>query len=212
MLAVAAQAALAAKLPQAAPLPLDGGVIAVVGAAGSGKTRAVAALATAYARAGHSVTVARLAGADRDDELTELLEDGPVELVPAMKTKATVRAVEAARDEDLVILDTPSTTPGEDSARDALAATLARFSPDAVLLCTPATFTRRALTQLVEHHAGLQIDGLIATHADLAGTLGTVAELSVHTRIPLGHVHAGLDLETAISPVDQGALAGELVR
>ncbi len=212
MLTVAAKAALAAMLPQAAPLPVDGGVIAVVGAASSGKTRAVAALATAYARAGHSVTVARLGGADREDELTELLQDGPVELIPAMKTKATVRAVNAARDEDLVILDTPSTTPRQDGACDALTETLARFSPDGVLLCAPATFTQRALGHLVEHHAGLRIDGLVATHADQGGMLGPVAELSINTRIPLGHVHAGLDLTHAISSVDRGALAADLLR
>jgi len=213
LLTVAAQAALAAMLPQAAPLPLDGGVIAVVGPAGSGKTRAVAALAASCARAGHSVTVARVGGAGRYEELAELLEDErDVELVPAMKTKATVRAVAAARDEDLVILDTPSTTPGEDSAREALAETLARFSPDGVLLCAPATFTLRALLHLVDHHAGLQLDGLLATHADQAGMLGTVAELSIESRIPLGHVHAGLDPAGAISSVDPGALAADLVR
>jgi flagellar biosynthesis GTPase FlhF len=212
MLTVAAQAAMAAMLPPAASLPLDGGVIAVVGAGSSGKTRTVAALATAYARAGHSVTVARLGGADRDDELTELLEGTPVELVPEMKTKATVRAANAAREEDLVILDTPSTTPGDDTAREALAQTLARFSPDAVLLCAPATFTQRALGHLIEHHAGLQLDALIATHADQAGMLGTVAELSIETRIPLGHAHSGLDLTNAISSLDPGALASDLLR
>lgn len=212
MLVVAAQAALAAMLPQAAPLPVDGGVIAVVGAGSSGKTRTVAALAIAYARAGHNVTVARLGGADHDDELGELLEGSSVELVPAMKTKATVRAVQAAREEDLVILDTPSTTPGDDSARDALAATLARFTPDSVLLCAPATFTQRALGHLVEHHAELQIDGLVATHGDQAGMLGTVAELSIDTRIPLGHSHSGLDLTSAISTLDPGAIASRLLR
>ncbi len=212
MLMVAAQAALAAMLPQAPQLPVDGGVIAVVGAAGSGKTRTVAALATAYARAGHSVTVARLGGADHEDELGELLEGAAVELVPAMKTKATVRAVNAAREEDLVILDTPSTAPGDETSRESLAGTLARFSPDSVLLCAPATFTQRALGHLVDHHAKLEIDGLIATHGDQAGMLGTVAELSIETRIPLGHAHSGLDLTSAISILDPGVIATDLLR
>jgi flagellar biosynthesis GTPase FlhF len=194
MLTNAAQAALAAMLPQAEPLPVDGGVIAVVGPCGSGKTRTVAALAAAYARAGHGVTVARLGAADRGDELTELLEGTEVELIPALKTKATVRAVNAAREEDLVIQ------------------TLARFSPDRVLLCAPATFTQRALAHLVEHHAALQIGGLIATHGDQAGMLGTVAELSIETRIPLGHTHAGLDIAHAISRIEPGSLTSDLLR
>jgi flagellar biosynthesis GTPase FlhF len=212
MLTNAAQAALAAMLPQAEPLPVDGGVIAVVGPCGSGKTRTVAALAAAYARAGHGVTVARLGAADRGDELTELLEGTEVELIPALKTKATVRAVNAAREEDLVILDTPSTTPGDESSLEALIQTLARFSPDRVLLCAPATFTQRALAHLVEHHAALQIGGLIATHGDQAGMLGTVAELSIETRIPLGHTHAGLDIAHAISRIEPGSLTSDLLR
>ncbi|HLI58321.1 MAG TPA: hypothetical protein VKV21_01515 [Solirubrobacteraceae bacterium] len=213
LITVAAQAALAAMLPPAAPLPLDGGVVAVVGPTGSGKTRAVAALAIACARAGHDVTVARVAGAGPEEELAELLAgEKHVELVPAMKTKATARAVAAARDEDLVILDTPATTPGEASNCEALAATLGRFAPDHVLLCAPATFTLPALTHLVEHHAVLRVNGLLATHADIAGMLGTVAELSIETRIPLGHVHSGLNTAGAISSIDSGALAADLVR
>ena len=52
----------------------------------------------------------------------------------------------------------------------------------------------------------------MATHYDQAGMLGTVVELAIETRIPLGHVHSGLDVADAISAVDPHGLAGDLVR
>jgi flagellar biosynthesis protein FlhF len=211
MLVANAQAALTAMLPKPEEMPVDGGVIAIVGPSGSGKTRVVAALAAAYGRQGFGVTVARLRGTQRDDELAELLEGEEVDLIPPMTIRATVREVEAARG-DLVILDTPATRVGDAWGVESLAETLARFLPDGVLLCTPATFTQKALAKLVEHHTPLQVDGLVATHYDQAGMLGTVVELAIETRIPLGHVHSGLDVADAISAVDPHGLAGDLVR
>lgn len=211
MLVANAQAALTAMLPKPEEMPVDGGVIAIVGPSGSGKTRVVAALAAAYGRQGCGVTVARLRGTQRDDELAELLEGEEVDLIPSMTIRATVREVEAARG-DLVILDTPATRVGDAWGLESLAETLARFLPDGVLLCTPATFTQKALAKLVEHHQPLQVDGLVATHYDQAGMLGTVVELAIESRIPLGHVHSGLDVADAISAVDPHGLAGDLVR
>ncbi|HET9124714.1 MAG TPA: hypothetical protein VFN65_07510 [Solirubrobacteraceae bacterium] len=211
MLAANARAALAGMLPAPEGLPVNGGVVAIVGPSGSGKTRVVAALAAAHARQGHGVTVAQI-GAAQDDALSELLDGEEVDLIPALTIRATVREVESARDEDLVILDTPSTTPGDSWGLESLRETLGRFLPDAVLLCAPATYTERALSNLVEHHDDLHIDELVATHGDQAGMLGTVAELAIETRIPLGHVHSGLDVATAISSIDPHSLAGDLVR
>ncbi len=211
MLVANAQAALTAMLPRPEEMPVDGGVIAIVGPSGSGKTRVVAALAAAYGRQGYGVTVAQLRGTQRDDELAELLEGEEVDLIPSMTIRATVREVSAARG-DLVILDTPATRVGDSWGLESLAETLARFLPDGVLLCTPATFTQKALAKLVEHHTPLQVDGLVATHYDQAGMLGTVVELAIETRIPLGHVHSGLDVADAISAVDPHGLAGDLVR
>ncbi|MGH2910754.1 MAG: hypothetical protein ACRDK8_15855 [Solirubrobacteraceae bacterium] len=212
MLIANAQATLTAMLPEPEQLPADGSVIAIVGPSGSGKTRVVAALAAAYARQGRGVTVARLRSAQRDDQLPGLLQGEDVDLIPAMTIRTTVREVEAARTEDLVILDTPATTVGDSWGLQSLAEMLGRFLPDGVLLCAPATSTRPALTKLVEHHTPLRIDGLVATHSDRTGMLGTVAEIAIETRIPLGHVHCGLDDVDTIASIDPHALAGDLVR
>jgi flagellar biosynthesis GTPase FlhF len=206
------EAHLAAILPTAAALPLSGGAIAVVGSGGTGKTRFVAALAAAAARAGHHVSVARLGAPERQLELAELLRDEPVEVLPAMRTRATARAVASAREQGLVVVDTTSASPTDRSAMDVLAETLEVFAFDGVLLTVPATFTPQAAGRLADGFAALPLTGLVATHADESGDLGAVAELAIRRRLAVGHVHCGLDVARAAQTLDPARLAGQLLR
>src|SRR6202000_3081355 len=86
----------------------------------SGKTRAVAALAAAQARAGTLVSVATLGTPGREDELGALLHGEPVNIIPAMRTRATARAVSSARERGLVIIDTAAAAPREASTIDVM--------------------------------------------------------------------------------------------
>jgi flagellar biosynthesis GTPase FlhF len=203
---------LTAILPAAAGLPLHGGAIAVVGSGGTGKTRVVAALAAAAARAGHHVSVARLGAPERQLELAELLRGEAVEVLPAMRTRATARAVASARERGLVIVDTTSASPNDRSAMEVLAETLEAFAFDGVLLTVPATFTPQAAGRLADGFAALPLTGLVATHADESGDLGAVAELAIRRRLAVGHVHCGLDVARAAQTLDPARLAGQLLR
>jgi flagellar biosynthesis GTPase FlhF len=203
---------LTAILPTAAGLPLHGGAIAVVGSGGTGKTRFVAALAAAAARAGHHVSVARLGAPERQLELAELLRGEAVEVLPAMRTRATARAVASARERGLVIVDTTSASPNDRSAMEVLAETLEAFAFDGVLLTVPATFTPQAAGRLADGFAALPLTGLVATHADESGDLGAVAELAIRRRLAVGHVHCGLDVARAAQTLDPARLAGQLLR
>jgi flagellar biosynthesis GTPase FlhF len=206
------EAHLTAILPTAAALPLHGGAIAVVGSGGTGKTRFVAALAAAAARAGHHVSVARLGAPERQLELAELLRHEPVEVLPAMRTRATARAVASAREQGLVVVDTTSASPTDRSAMEVLAETLEVFAFDGVLLTVPATFTPQAAGRLADGFAALPLTGLVATHADESGDLGAVAELAIRRRLAVGHVHCGLDVARAAQTLDPARLAGQLLR
>jgi flagellar biosynthesis protein FlhF len=199
---------LISALPAPTPLPSGGGVIAVVGAGGSGKTRCVTALAVACARAGsRPVSVARLGTPARATELAELVAGENISVIPAMRTRATVRAVSSAGERGLVILDTPAASPGGPSAVEVLGDALAQFELDAIYLAVPATITARAAARLTEGFAPLGLDGLIATHVDEADQLGVVAELSMQTELPISHTHAGVDVTTALKPMDPDRLA-----
>ena len=208
----ALQASLAAALPGTPSLPLAGGAVAIVGSGGSGKTRTVAAMAIACARAGHTVTVASLGAPERSSELAELLRDETVQVIPAMRTRATAAAVASARRRGLVIVDTTSVSTGDRSAAEVLAETLTPFELDCVLLTVPATFTARAADRAVQSFAAVHPHGMIATHLDEADGLGAIAEVAISRRLGLGHTHTGLELATAIAAVDPGQLAGALLR
>jgi flagellar biosynthesis GTPase FlhF len=203
---------LTGALPAPPPLPSGGGVIAVVGPGGSGKTRCVAALAVACARAGsRPVSVARLGSPARGTELAELVRGENVSVIPAMRTHATVRAVSSARERGLVILDTPAASPGEPSSVDVLGDALAQFRLDGVYLAVPATFTARAAARMTKGFAPLGLRGLLATHVDEADQLGVVAELSMQTGLPLSHAHAGIDVTTSLAPMDPDQIAEVLL-
>jgi flagellar biosynthesis GTPase FlhF len=196
-----------AALPRDTALPLAGGAIAIVGSGGSGKTRCVAALAVALARrSARPVSVARLGTAERATELAELVRGETVDVIPAMRTRATVRAVSSARERGLVIIDTPSAGPADRSAIEVLSETLAPFQLDGIYLTVPATFTARAAGKLTEGFAPLGLRGIIATHVDEADQLGVVAELSMQTGLPVSHTHTGVEVTTAITTMDPDEL------
>ena len=190
---------------------LDQGAIAVVGAGGSGKTRCVAALATAHARAGGLVSVASLGAPGREDELGELLRGEAVNIIPAMRTKATARAVTSARERGLVIIDTAAVTPGDGSTIDVIAEALRSFGLDATYLAVPATVSAPAGAKLIDGFSAFDLTGLVATHVDETDQLGVIAELSMLTGIPLSYTHTGLDLQNAIATADPEQIAAQLL-
>ena len=204
------RAVIASALPAPRPVPRRG-AIAVVGAGGSGKTRSVAALATAYADAGIPVSVAAFGGPAREDELGELLHAEDVNIIPAMRTRATARAVASAREESLVIIDTASATPGDGSTIDVIAEALRSFDLDATYLAVPAILSLPAALKLVAGFSAFDLTGIIATHVDETDELGMVAELAMQTSIPVAYTHTGLDLQNAIASADAGDIATSLV-
>jgi flagellar biosynthesis GTPase FlhF len=199
-----------AALPTAKPVPRRG-AIAVVGAGGSGKTRSVAALAIAYADAGIPVSVASFGGPAREEELGELLHAEDVNIIPAMRTRATSRAVASAREESLVIIDTASATPGDGSTIDIIAEALRSFDLDAIYLAVPATLSLTAGLKLVSGFSAFDLAGIVATHVDETDDLGMIAELAMRSSIPLAYTHTGLDLQNAIASADAGDIATSLV-
>jgi flagellar biosynthesis GTPase FlhF len=204
------RSAIVSALPAPRPVPRRG-AIAVVGAGGSGKTRCVAALAAAYADAGIPVSVASFGGPAREDELGELLHGQEVNVIPAMRTRATARAVGSAREAALVIIDTASATPGDGSTIDVIAEALRTFELDAIYLTVPATLSLRAGLKLVAAFSAFELTGLIATHVDETDDLGVVAEVAIQTGTAVAYTHTGLDLQNAIASADAEDIATSLL-
>ena len=205
-------AMIAASLPAPVALPQEHGAIAVVGAGGSGKTRGVAALAAAQARAGTLVSVASLGTPGREDELGALLHGEPVNIIPAMRTRATARAVSSARARGLVIIDTAAAAPRDDSTIDVMADTLHSFGLDGIYLTVPATLSSGAAVKLVDSFSAFDLTGMVATHVDETDELGQIAELAMLTGIPLAYTLTGLTLQEAVASADPEDIAAELLR
>jgi hypothetical protein len=206
------RAMIAALLPTPVALPQERGAVAVVGAGGSGKTRSVAALAAAQARAGTLVSVASLGTPGREDELGALLHGEAVNIIPAMRTRATARAVSTARERGLVIIDTVAATPRDDSTIDVMAEALHSFGLDGIYLTVPATLSSGAAVRLVDSFSAFELTGMIATHADETDELGQIAELAMQTGIPLAYTLNGFALQEAVASADPDHVAAELLR
>jgi flagellar biosynthesis GTPase FlhF len=206
------RATIATSLPTPHPLPADRGAVAIIGAGGSGKTRCVAALAVERSRAGSVVSVASFGTPGREDELGELLHGEAVNVIPAMRTRATARAVTSARERGLVIVDTAAVTPGDGSTIDVIAEALHSFDLDGIYLAVPATLSSPAGAKLIDSFSAFDLTGLVATHVDETDQLGVIAELSMLTGIPLSYTHTGLDLQNAVAPADPEQIAAALLR
>jgi flagellar biosynthesis GTPase FlhF len=206
------RAMIATSLPTPVSLPQEHGAVALVGPGGSGKTRSVAALAAAQARAGTLVSVASLGTPGREDELGALLHGEAVNIIPAMRTRATSRAVSSARERGLVIIDTAAAAAREDSTIDMMAETLHSFGLDGIYLTVPATMSAGAAVRLVDSFSAFDLSGMIATHVDETDELGQIAELAMQTGIPLAYTLNGFALQEAVVFADPDDIAAELLR
>jgi flagellar biosynthesis GTPase FlhF len=172
----------------------------------------VAALAAVQAAAGTLVSVASLGTPGREDELGALLHGEPVNIIPAMRTRATARAVSSARERGLVIIDTAPATPRDESTIDVMADTLHSFDLDGIYLTIPATLSSAAAVRLIDSFSAFDLTGMVATHVDETDELGRIAELAMQTGIPLAYTLTGLALQDAVKSADPDDIAAELLR
>jgi len=208
----AVRATLASTLPASSSLPAGGAAIAFVGAGGSGKTRCTASLAAAYARASTlAASVVALGGEDWGAEVKDLLKGQSTWVTVAPTAHDANAAVQSGRQNGMVVVDTPATSPRDEAAIQALAVELSSLDLDALYITIPATFSVHAAKRLVESFAALGVDGIAVTHADEAEQLGVAAELAHISGVPIAYVHDGLVLDSALSASDPTSLAARLL-
>ncbi|HXB64045.1 MAG TPA: hypothetical protein VNV42_04105 [Solirubrobacteraceae bacterium] len=193
-LARAVHTALARRIPSCPPLPAGNATIAVVGPGGAGKSALCAALLGAYRR--RSTLPATC---------TTLAHDAN------QAAKATVRA---AREQGVLLLDTPACSPADPAAIRALAAQLHELKPDCVVVALPATLGAKPAAQLLEALMPLKASALAITHVDETNQLGVA--VSAACAAGLGPVHLLGRLERArttggLTPTDPADLAERLL-
>jgi flagellar biosynthesis GTPase FlhF len=210
-LEAAVEAEIARRIVPAPVLPVTGAAVAFIGAGGSGKTSCTAALAAAYRRASTlGVTVVTIDNRGGERELKRRLNADGVPVF-ALRGEQAQRAVASARDTGFVIVDTPTATPTDPAAIEALAASLAPLELDAIFVTLPATLGPHAARRALASFGRLNPSAVAITHADETDQLAVVVEIAISHRIPLGFFHSGTDQLSALSAVEASELAQQLL-
>jgi flagellar biosynthesis protein FlhF len=186
--------------------------IALVGAAGSGKTLAAAKLCHAYASGTRTsvrtISLEPAAAAYRLGSLTEHLDIG---VRIAETAEAAARAAARMQGESLIVVDTPPVTARDADAIAALGELLAAVKPDEVHLVVPATADIRATIALFEALApAVNVNRLLITQLDGTDSLAAAAGLSFALRKPISYLAEGRRPSAGLRPADAAELA-ELV-
>ena len=190
-------------LPRYGGLPHDGALVAVVGGGGVGKTRCAAAIATAYRSAGSlGVRAVVLGRYDSGAQLSALLEPQGVPVVTAERGSRAAGEIAASRRGQLVVADTPTVSPADPAGIGILGVELSSLAPEEVLVAIPATMNLAAARQMLTALAPLEPTAIVVTHADETDQLGTAAEISIESGLPIAFIHRGLELATALAPTD----------
>ncbi len=203
------RAALAARIPVATPVRGPGGaVVGFVGPAGSGKTRCVARLATAYAkRSTLPVACVTLRAADEGTELSALLYDAGVPVHVEHDAVAAAQRIAALRNETIVLVDTPGVSPRAEAELRTLSSELRRLAADELHVTIPATIGPLAAREVADAGRALGAGAIALTHTDETAALGTVVELAMDTSLPLSYVARGTALDGGMRPAAADALA-----
>ncbi|MGH3139399.1 MAG: hypothetical protein ACRDQE_06665 [Gaiellales bacterium] len=184
--------------------------IALVGAAGAGKTLTAAKLCHAYAT-GSTIAVRTLsleppADAYRLGALTEHLDIG---LRVAQTPDTAARAAARMSGESLIVVDTPPVSATDPDGIADLAAMLEAVRPDETHLVVPAWADARATAELYEAiTAHFPVTRLTITRLDEVSSVAQAVGLSFTLKRPLGYVTDGRRPIGGLRPADAAELAG----
>jgi len=163
--------------------------VAVVGAAGAGKTAVIARLATAYAAAGRlPVAVISLHPKDGGAELARLLAPAGVPLWATDDVEGAAARIANLRRGALVLVDTPAVPARAGAERDALVADLRRLGLDEVHLALPAVLAGEVAREMLSAARDLGADRIAVTHTDATARLGMAVELAVEAGLPISYL------------------------
>jgi flagellar biosynthesis GTPase FlhF len=197
------RSALARRIPTPSGIGPGPRTIAIVGGGGSGKTSAVAHLASVYAAAGADVAVIELRG---DGGLAGRLQPLGVNVISAADA-AQAKERLGAREPLVTLIDTPTAGPSSPAAHvKTLAADLKALGAE-VHLALPATLSAAAAGELAAALAPLAPTHVALTHADETARPGAPLELALAANRPLSYVCS----REGATPADPAALASQLL-
>jgi flagellar biosynthesis GTPase FlhF len=121
------------------------------------------------------------------------------------------QALSSAREEGLLLLDTPPLSPADHASIDALAATLERLRPDRVVLALPATLGARPAARLLEAYRPLGTSALAITHTDETDQLGVAVQVACTLGLAPAYLLEGDGSEWGLTQIDPADLVDRLL-
>jgi flagellar biosynthesis GTPase FlhF len=186
-------------------------VIGFVGADGSGKTRCTSRLALAYARRGNRPVVClTLRPEDRGAALRDAVGKAGIAVHAAADVASARRFLAEVGEHALVVVDTPSVTPGDKAELRRLGEELRQLQLDECHLTMPATLSPQDAGDLVADTRPLGVDALAITHVDATDHLGAAIGAAIDARLPISYLGRGAG-RAELRPARPEALALELV-
>lgn len=168
--------ALVQRIPVAPPLPTRGAAIVLVGPGGAGKTSCCAALLAAYrANSTLRASCATIVRGHGKDEWLLLLSPQLRKPIAADSDRAR-RALRKAKEQGLLVIDTPPLSAGESGGIRKLGALLSDLEPERVTIAMPATLGAVAASQLLRALRPLGANALALTHADETDQVGVAVQ------------------------------------
>lgn len=185
--------------------------VALVGAAGSGKTLVAGRLAAAYG-AGSDLPVRLIGLRPRNGaDLMAAMAPFGVEVHAAADPAAAAAQVWPAGGEGLAVVDTPAVSPNEPERVAELAEELGAMGLDEIHLALPATLSRPAAEHLLEALAPLGVTHVVLTHTDETPHVGPVVALAVERGLAFSFVSRGHELPGGLLPADATDLATRVI-
>ncbi len=187
-------------------LLLEGGVYALVGPTGSGKTTSIGKLAARYVMQYGADEVAlistdtyRVAAHEQLRAFGRIL-DVPVKILPEGGDLGAL--LRQLKRKSLVLIDTAGLSPEKVENCQQLAALASISEQVTTLLTVAATSQAKAMQIAYKQYTKAEIDGCLITKVDEAVSLGEAISFTVEKRLPVAYISDGQKIPDDIYPVD----------
>ena len=182
------------KVSKVEPLE-EGGIIALVGPAGAGKTTTLAKLAARYVlkHGAQSIALAsmdnyRIGAQEQLKTLGRILDVPVIQIDPSQPLSKTLEPLARKR---LILVDTAGLPAGDPMMRMQLEALADRGIKSKNYLVLPATSQSQVLKATWHNYRRCGLAGCILTKLDEAGSLGDVLGLTISQHLPIAYLADG---------------------
>jgi len=193
-----------------------GGVFALVGPTGAGKTTTIAKMAVRYTIENEGAKVGlitmdnyRLAAHDQLRTLGQIL-GVPVQV--ADQDHPLSQCIEQLNECDLVLIDTAGLTPEHPMLKYQLDQIAQLSQKVTTLLTLPATNSSRVLRKVFHNYKAAKVDACILTKVDEASSLGDALSMLLESKLSLAYSTDGQRIPDDFDPANANTLVKQAVK